>query len=364
MPELADIVRRHGPQYVQRHRAHLPLHHRKALQAIERCRTPALGGHLYACTACAHRHFAYHSCNHRSCPKCGGADAAAWRERRLRDLLPVPYFLVTFTLPAELRALCQKNQRLFYTLLFHESAQTLQEIALNPHHLGAELGFFGVLHSWTRQLAYHPHLHYVVSGGGLRTDHKKWRRCRWTKNHEPWLLPVQVLSQRFRNRFAAALREKSPELYQEVSPAVWRKEWVVHSQAAGSGREAVSYLSAYVFRTALSNQRIVDDDQGRVTLNYTESQTGRRKPLVLEAMTFIARLLAHVLPPGLHKIRYFGWLHPRAQARLGKVQTLLAAPLIFKTATLHHQPPLHLRCPRCQRFSLVLIAHVRRPRPP
>jgi putative transposase/transposase-like zinc-binding protein len=362
MPELADIVRRHGPAYLQRHGAHLPLHHRKALRAIVACRTPALGGHLYACTECAHRHFGYHSCNHRSCPKCGGAAAAAWRERRLADLLPVPYFLVTFTLPAELRALCQKNQRLLYTLLFNESAETLKEIALHPRHLGAELGFFGVLHSWSRQLAYHPHLHYVVPGGGLRADQRKWRRCRRLSDGTPYLLPVQVLSHRFRNRLATNLREKAPALYHQLPALVWRKRWVVHSQAVGRGQQAVSYLAGYVQRTALSNQRILAEQEGRITLGYTESATGARKRIALEAHTFIARVLAHVLPPGFHKLRYFGWLHPRAKARLLKVQTLLAVPLIFRQP--NQQSPVHLRCMICGKPALVLIGRLRRPRPP
>jgi hypothetical protein len=363
MPELADIVRRHGPAYLQRHGAQLPWHHRKALRAIVACRTPDLGGHLYACAECAHRHFAYHSCHHRSCPKCGGAEAAAWRERHLEALLPVPYFLVTFTLPQELRALCQRNQRLFYTLLFKESAQTLQEIASHPRHLGAELGFCGVLHTWSRQLAYHPHVHYLVPGGGLRADHKKWRRCRITKEHQPYLLPVQVLSQRFRNRFAATFREEAPHLYHQLPTSVWRKSWVVHSQPAGSGEAAVSYLSAYVQRTALSNQRLLADQEGRITLGYTESATKKRKTLQLEADTFIARVLAHVLPPRFHKIRSFGWLHPRAKTRLRKVQTLLAVPLIFRQPA-GQPPPIHRRCLFCGKPALVIIGRLRRPRPP
>jgi Putative transposase/Transposase zinc-binding domain len=362
MPELADIVRRHGPAYLQRHQAHLPLHHRKALRAIVACRTPALGGHLYACAECAHRHFAYHSCNHRSCPKCGGAAAAAWRERRLAELLPVPYFLITFTLPAELRTLCQKNQRFFYTLLFNQSAQTLKEIAAQPRHLGGELGFFGVLHSWSRQLAYHPHVHYVVPGGGVRADHRQWRRCRQTKTGAPFLLPVRVLSQRFRNRFATHLREKAPHFYDQLPASVWRKCWVVHSQPAGSAEQAVRYLSGYVQRTALSNQRILAEQEGRITLGYTQSATKERKTLQLDADTFIARILAHVLPPGFHKVRSFGWLHPRAKARLLKVQTLLAVPLIFRPQNQHS--PVHLRCVVCGKPALVRIGRLRRPRPP
>jgi hypothetical protein len=364
MPELADIVRRHGPAYLQRHSAQLPWHHRKALRAIAACRTPDLGGHLYACAECAHRHFAYHSCNHRSCPKCGGAEAALWQKQRLEQLLPVPYFLVTFTLPQQLRALCQNNQRLFYTLLFNESAEALKEIAAQPRHLGGALGFFGVLHTWSRQLAYHPHLHYVVPGGGLRADGRKWRRCRVTKKSQPYLLPVEVLSRRFRNRFAAALREQAPELYAQLEATVWKKKWVVHSQPAGSGQAAVGYLSAYVQRTALSNRRILADQEAGITIGYTQSGTKKQKSVTLDADIFLGRLLCHVLPPGLHKVRYFGWLHPRAKARLLKVQTLLAVPLILSEQSAPPPSPLHLICIKCGQPALILIGRLRRPRPP
>lgn len=236
--ELADIVRRHGPEYLARFGASMPCHYRRALDAILSCRTPERGGHLYECAECSHRHFGFHSCNHRSCPKCGGEDAADWEQRQKAKLLPVPYFMVTFTLPEELRRTCRRHPELLYRLLFNESAATLQEIAAGPRHLGVELGFVGVLHTWTRQLGYHPHIHYVIPGGGLRADHRKWRKCRTTAKGGSYLLPVHVLSRRFRNRFAAELKAQAPELYQEVPAAVWRREWVVNSQDCGRG-EAV-----------------------------------------------------------------------------------------------------------------------------
>ena len=356
MPELAEIVRRHGPEYLRRFGERVPAGHRRALRALGRCRTPALGGHLYRCGACARTHFGWHSCNHRSCPQCGAADAVAWRVRQQRDLLPVPYFLVTFTLPDELRALCRAHPRLGYTLLFRESAGTLQEIAANPRHLGAELGFLGVLHTWTRQLGYHPHVHYVVPGGGLRADGRKWRKCRTLKDGTPYLLPVQVLSRRFRTRIAQALRTGAPELFREVPRAVWSKEWVVHSQPAGRGQEAIGYLSAYVQRTALSNQSLLSDQDGQVTFAYTENGTGARKTLTLDALEFLRRVLSHVLPTGLHKVRYFGWLHPNARKRLAKVQTLLAAPLDLRTPPA--DPPAHLICPACGKPALQIVGRL------
>lgn len=360
MIELAEIVRRHGPEYLRRFGGRVPAAHRRALRALVRCRTPALGGHLYRCGECARTHFGWHSCHHRSCPKCGAADALAWRERQQRRLLPVPYFLLTFTLPAELRTLCRSHPRLGYRLLFAESAAALQEIAASPRHLGAELGFLGVLHTWTRQLGYHPHVHYVVPGGGLRADGRKWRKCRTLRDGTPYLLPVQVLSRRFRARFAGALRGEAPELFREVPRAAWEKEWVVHSQPAGRGAEAIGYLSAYVQRTALSNPSLLADRGGRITFAYTESGTGARRTLSLDAMEFLRRVLSHVLPRGLHKVRTFGWLHPAARRRLCQVQTLLAAPLDLRPPPA--AAPAHLICPACGAPALKILARL--PRPP
>jgi hypothetical protein len=360
---LADLLRRHAPDYLQRFGAQTPAYQRRALRRIEQCRTPEPGGHLYQCGQCAATHFGYHSCQQRSCPKCGRAKAVAWRERRQRDLLPVPYFLLTFTLPAELRALGRSNPQLTYDLLFRESAATLQEIATNPRHLGAELGFIGVLHTWTRQLAYHPHVHYLVPGGGLRSDQRKWRKCRTLRDGTPYLLPVRVLSRRLRTRFAEALREKAPELYREVPAEAWQKEWVVHSQPAGRGRAAVGYLARYVQSSALGNKAIIGDDQQGVTFTYTEAGTGARRELTLEPGEFLRRLLSHVLPPGLHRVRYFGWLHPNARRRLLRVQTLLAVPLRLSVPA-PPAPAFHLRCPRCHAFALRLVTRFPRARAP
>ena len=363
MPELAEVIRRHGPEYLRRFGARMPPGHRRALRAIERCRTPANGGHLYRCAGCAQPHFGWHSCNHRNCPRCGGADAQAWRERHQRDLLPVPCFLVTFTVPEELRALFQREPRLGYTVLFQESAGTLQEIAANPRHLGAELGLIGVLHTWTRQLSYHPHVHYIVPGGGLRADGMKWRRCRTLKDGTPYLLPVQVLSRRFRTRVAERLRAEAPDLCRQLPRGVWEKEWVVHSQPAGRGEEAVGYLARYVQGTAPGNKSIVADDEAGVTFTYTENGTGARKQLTLEPMEFLRRILSHVLPEGLHKVRYFGWLHPRARKRYHRVALLLEARILL-TAPAPVAPPPHLRCPHCGLFALQIVARPPRPRPP
>lgn len=363
MLELADILRRHGGDYLERHGARMPAGHRRAMAAILACRTPALGGHLYQCEECYHQHFGCHSCNHRACPKCGGAQAGEWLRKRLERLLPVEHFLVTFTVPAELRALCRSHQRICYRTLFQTSSQALQEVAADPRYLGAEPDFLGVLHTWTRKLEYHPHVHYVVPGGGLRPDGRKWRRHRRTRTGEPYFLPVRELSARFRDRFGEALRKTDAALHAQVPAGIWSRDWVVHCQAAGSGQAALGYLSAYVSRTALSNKRILSDEGGQVTFGYTESGTGTKKTLTLQALEFIALFLQHILPKGVHRVRCYGWWHPWAGRRLLRVETLLGAPLRLART----EPTLLatiLRCPGCGRAALRIIASVARARPP
>jgi len=331
---------------------------RRALLAIRRCRTPALGGHVYRCTDCAGTDFAYHSCNHRACPRCGGAATAAWTARQEARLLPVAYFLVTFTLPAELRPAVKARPDLLHDLLFRESAAALQQLAAEPRLLGAELGFTGVLHTWGRQLQHHPHVHFVVPGGGL--NGRQWVHAR----QPDWLLPVAKLAAEFRRRFEGALRASAPALHAAVPAGTWRSRWVVHSLPAGSGANVVRYLARYVGRTAIGDERIVAADEQTVTFRYTDSATQEKKECTLEAAEFLRRYLQHVLPPGQHRVRSFGWLHPAAKARRMVVETLLAKPIVIAAPP----PPLpqwHLHCPHCGAFALVRIGTLpRRARAP
>ena len=347
MIELADLFRRHGAGLRGLNRDQ-----RKALRAIMHCRTPALGGHLYACKDCGRHHLACHSCNHRSCPRCGGSDAQAWLERNQRKLLPVPYFMVTFTVPAELRAFARREPALFYRMLMKEAAATLQDVARSK--LSGEAGFLGVLHTWTRELLFHPHVHFIVPGGVFDEKRQTWSAL---KNPD-FLLPVAVLSRRFRARMRAALGEagKAGEHFTAVPSTAWKKNWVVHSQPAGSGHEVLGYLSAYVFRTAISERRILREENGSITFAYTPSGTRTQKTCTLPVEAFLKRVLQHVLPKGLHKIGYFGWLHPRAKARLEVVRGLLQTPLLLA------EPPQRpqLQCPHCQHRTLVRIARIGR----
>ena len=348
MIELAEVLARHWPAYEQKFRERILPSHRAAVRAIRACRTPQLGGQSYRCSACGHRHYAYHSCGHRACPKCGGRDAADWTARQKTRLLPgVPYFLVTFTVPAELRALIRSHQKDLYGLLFRESAATLQEVAAQPKHLGAELGMLGVLHSWSRQLVFHPHVHYVVAGAGLSANGLRWQRVA----SPDFFLPEKVLARRFRNRLRAALAERWPELLARLPAKIWRADWVVDCLAVGSGEAALRYLSAYVYQTALGSQRILADDGTRIQFRYRDSETGQSKTLTLAAEEFLRRFLQHVLPAGFQRVRYYGWLAAAAKARWARILALLDWKRPAPPEPTPLPPP---ECPRChQPMALV-----------
>lgn len=269
--------------------------------------------------------------------------------------MPVPYFLVTFTVPEPLRGVFGRHPAVMHAALFRESAATLQQVAAERRLLGAELGFVGVLHTWGRQLQHHPHVHYIVPGGGLRSDGRQWMPAR----QRDWLLPVAKLAAVFRARLEEALRAEAPAEHAMIPAGTWRGRWVVHTQPAGSGEAVVRYLARYVGRTAISDERIVAADDERVTFRYTDSATQQKKVCTLTAAEFLRRYLRHVPPAGQHRVRYFGWLHPSAKLRRMKVETLLQKPIIVAAP-----PPepvqWHLRCPHCERFSLVRVGSLPR----
>jgi hypothetical protein len=321
---LAEVLRRHWPEY-QRQFQILPSH-RRAVQSILDCRTRALGGEVYRCKDCRRDHFVYHSCNHRACPQCGHAQATEWIEKQKLKLLPVPYWLITFTVPEGLRAWLKSHQKIGYALLLQQSAGALQDVAGRAKYLGAEIGCLSVLHTWGRQLQYHPHIHCVVPAGGLREDGLRWMRPK----SPDFFLPQIVLAARFRNRLKEGLGQKHPEALRQIPASVWRQKWVVDVQPVGSGEAALKYLSAYVSRTALGNRRILNDQDGRVTFKYkpsnsapTGSGPGGWRTLTLTAHEFIRRFLQHVLPQGFQRIRYYGWLGPAAKTRWQRILALL-----------------------------------------
>jgi hypothetical protein len=339
--EVADIFRLHGPAYREKFGDRMLPSHRRAMQDIETCRTESLGGQLYFCAQCDQQRYSYHSCKNRHCPKCQNEQANDWLHEQKELLLPTHHFLVTFTLPAELRALARSHQETIYNLLFRASAAALQSLAQDPRFVGGRLGMVGVLHTWTRQLLYHPHVHYIVTGGGL-TDDGHWRTAR-----KDFLVPVKALSPIFRAKFRDQL--KKTDLFAAVAPRLWRKDWVVHSEPVGSGQQAFQYLAPYIFRVALSNNRLRHLHHGQVTFAYKESATDQLKRCTVTAEEFIRRFLQHVLPNRFIKVRYYGLLSPAHRQLLLKARQLLSAT----TAKLKHAPvkttapPALLSCPHC-----------------
>ncbi len=325
MVELAEIFRLHGQEYRAQFGHRMLPSHLRAMQDIERCRTEALGGQLYFCNQCQEQRYSYHSCKNRHCPKCQNEQANQWLQAQQNLLLPGPHFLVTFTLPAELRALARSNQKTIYNLLFRASSAALLKLAQDPRFVGAQIGMVGVLHTWTRQLLYHPHVHYIVTGGGL-TQNRQWRAAR-----KDFLVPVKALSVIFRAKFRDHL--KKTELFSLVDKQVWQKNWVAHSEPVGTGQAAFKYLAPYVFRVAISNNRILKVENGEVTFKYKESASGQIRFCTVSAQEFIRRFLQHVLPERFVKVRYYGLLSPSNRKLLAQARELLEAPAVNSNTT-------------------------------
>ncbi len=300
----------------------------RAIWALTHCRTPVMGGHLLACEPCSQRHFAYHSCNHRSCPQCGRATTAEWVARQLAKRVGAPYFMVTFTLPAELRHLfAGAMAKVAFDLFFAAAAGALREKLANPKWLGAaHSGFTGILHTWNQRLGFHPHLHFIVPGTGIDPA----GRVLTVKNAN-FLLPVRVLSKAFRTHFRQALEKTTAGqlALPAVDPAVWNKDWGVHIQPCGSGKAAIKYLGAYVCRTAIGDSRILDTDKHTVSFRWKDrAKGGAPRTDTIPGTEFVKRYLRHVLPRGLHAVRHYGFCHPAAKKKLERVAFHTGRPLL------------------------------------
>ena len=325
--EVADLIRIAGDAFIERSRQWIRWKHVKVLLAIRRCRTAALGGHLDECTRCGHRAISYNSCRNRHCPKCQTSARERWIAARRRELLPTRYVHVVFSLPRELAPLALQNKKVVYDLLFRASAETLLEVARDPKHLGAEIGFFSVLHTWNQKLELHPHVHCVIPAGGLSLDH-----TRWVKSPYRFFLPVKVLSRVFRGKFVAALKRAFSEerlrfqgsltpLAQPKTFAAWlrplfRKDWVVYSKRPFGGPEYVlQYLGRYTHRVAISNHRLISFADDKVTFRWRDSaHHNEQKLLTLSLDEFLRRFLLHLLPKRFVRIRNFGFLANRRRA--------------------------------------------------
>jgi hypothetical protein len=367
MTTLGDIFRRYGSQYRARYGQHMSADQHAAMHAIAQCRTEALGGHVYTCASCQVTRYSYHSCRNRHCPTCQQEATQSWLAEQHALLVPVPYFLVTFTLPSELRAIARQQPETIYPLLFRTSAAALQQLAQDPRFLGGQIGMLGVLQTWTREMRYHPHVHYLVPALALTPDGK-----RWLVGNSDFLVHVKPLGELFRAKFRAGLRQTP--WAGKVDVRAWATSWVVDCRPVGSGLSALKYLAPYIFRIALSNNRIEQVANDAVTFRYTEGKTGTQKRATLPVNTFIGRFLAHVLPKGFVKVRYYGLLHPSNRPLLAEARSLLtlrqAVPLPLRTAVAPEPlvvPPEAAvrRCPSCgQPMQLIQTLHPKRQQQP
>ena len=362
--EMADLVRAAGTAFLERNRQWIRWAHIKVLLAIARCRTAALGGHIDECSRCGHRAaISYNSCRNRHCPKCQTGAREHWLEARRRELLPSPYAHVVFTLPAQLAPLALQNKKIIYDLLLRASAETLLEVARNPRRLGAEIGFFSVLHTWNQKLQIHPHVHCVVAAGGLSLDHTHWIHTRYS-----FFLPIKVLSRVFRGKFVAALKRACSEgklrfygdLNQLAQPKIFsawlrqlfRHDWVVYCKPPFGGPEhALRYLGAYTHRVAISNHRLISLADGQVTFRWRDSaHHNEQKVMSLSLDEFLRRFLLHLLPKGFVRIRHFGFLANRRRATLLPLCRQALAVVQPQTqpeaSTAKETRPLWL-CPNC-----------------
>jgi hypothetical protein len=375
--EVADIVRAHGAEFRQAHAGSLSARQKRVLRSIELCRTAALGGHMERCDQCGHERNAYNSCADRHCPKCQSLGRAKWLEKRQAELLPCEYFHVVFTLPEPLAKLSLQNKRQMYNLLFQATAETLQTIAADPKHLGAQIGFFCILHTWGQTLTAHPHLHCVVPGGGISLDGRQWIACR-----PGFFLPVKVLSRRFRTlylryleqSYAAGKLQFHGELEQLADAKNFARylaplaemEWVVYAKPPFGGPERVlDYLGRYTHRIAISNNRLIELKDGKVTFAYKDyKHEQRQKVMTLSADEFLRRFLMHVLPDGFQRIRHYGLLGNRHRAEnLARCRELLGVVAPTTEPQRDYRERYRqltgqdlLRCPQCQIGQMLRIA--------
>ena len=377
--EVADIFRRYGADYRLQHGASLSVAQRRVMTAIEVCRTAVLGGHLEQCDRCGHERNAYNSCANRHCPKCQSLARAEWLENRRTELLNTQYFHVVFTVPEQIARIAYQNKKVVYGILFRATAETLRTIAADPKHLGAEIGFFAVLHSWGSNLLHHPHLHCVVPGGGLSPDGTQWISCR-----PRFFLPVRVLSRLFRRLFLEYLIKAFDagklQFFSSLEPLRERRaffrhlaptratKWVVYAKRPFAGPEQVlDYVGRYTHRVAISNNRLLDIDHGKITFRYKDYRhDGQQKTMTLDAEEFIRRFLLHVLPDGFQRIRYYGFLGNRyREEKLARCRQLLGMPACPPTSEesqdyrdrYEELTGCSLReCPVCHQGCMVTIA--------
>ena len=360
MVDVAGVVRRFAPAYLDVYGASMLPSHRRALTDIAACRTAELGGHLWRCTACRAEVYSYHGCRNRSCPKCHTDQTRRWLEARTAELLPTPYFHVTVTVPAELRELFRRHQTDGYGLLIGATATAIIELARDSRYVGGTVGVKAVRHTWTQRLDYHPHVHCLVTGGGVSAGGSHWHPT----VRDGFLVPVKALGKLIRGKLRAEIASKLPGA--AVPAEVWRKPWVVYCVPWGEGEQAVlDYLARYVFRTAITNRRITAIDDDTVTFQYKkrDGAAGQWRSCTVSGHEFLRRFCQHVLPKGFHKVRYYGLWHPSKRALAGRVRQMLlfdrkeplpAEPIGTVVVASPEATPPRV-CPHCGKPGLILV---------
>lgn len=345
---LAEVFRRFAPAYLERHGPTMPPSHLKAISAIMHCRTHAYGAEQYQCPDCGEEHLACHSCNHRACPRCGGDKTDQWLRAQIGKLLPCPYFMMTFTVPGQLRQIFRSNQRLCYNLLFASAKAAILKLAADPKHLGALPGLIAMLHTWTRQLDYHPHVHLMVTAGGLRPD-GSWQPAKYAD----YFLPYEALSLIYRAKFRDALKRSDPALFRSVPAEVWEMHWSVNCQAKDNGLNGLKYLARYSYQTAIKDNQIIDCDQQNVTFQYRHRKSGQIHTRCMPGQAFLQRFLQHVLPHNFTRIRHYGLFAPANRPKLQQARKQFNprahAAIVRMLASIKPRPKHTPRCQHCER---------------
>lgn len=345
---INDLFRTYGPEYLRRYGERMPAVHHKVIDAISQCRTEVYGSVIYQCDDCGEVHLVPRSCGNRHCPGCQHQKSRQWLDKQMERQLPGHHFLLTFTVPEQIRPFIRRHPRLAYSALFAASAEAIKTLTTDPRFIGGDIpGFFGVLHTWGRQLQFHPHIHYVVPGGALSS-----RDGQWHPSSLGFFLPVKALSRIFRAKFRDRMRATGQ--FDEITPEVWACDWNVHCQAVDTAEATLKYLAPYVFKVAISNSRIRKIEEGRVFFHYRKPHSFRLRTMALPVMEFIRRFLQHVLPTGFMKVRYYGFLSATSAVPLEDVRTRIEMAYGFAVSTLETaiEPLPPMTCRHCGRTLL------------
>ena len=317
MMTINEIFQEYAPVYINRFGKTMPSDHRKVIHAMVKCRTSNCGTMIYQCEQCGQNHIVYQSCGNRHCPTCQHRKAHQWLLKQMKRQLPGHHFMITFTVPQNFRRFIRSHQRLCYSALFKASSETIKKLAADEKYIGGDLpGFLGVLHTWGRQLAYHPHIHYVVPGGAMSKNDGRWHPSR-----VDFYLPVKAMSIIFKAKFRDEMSKN--DLDSHICEEIWNQDWVVNCQAVGTSVHSVKYLAPYVFKVAISNSRIMKVEDHKVFFKYKKPQSNRWRTMRLEVMEFMRRFLQHVLPSGFMKVRYYGFLSPGTSIPLEKIEAMI-----------------------------------------